>query len=103
MNYFLTFVILSFILSSCCDNSKLVKYNSPTNDTSVDNLKGHLNNFLVARLDSMYADDQNYRLQVDSIQKQYGWESIEMKNLWRIINGDYGQSLPVFQRKVYRA
>jgi uncharacterized protein DUF6624 len=86
MDYFLTFVILSFFLFSCCDNSKLVKYNSPTNDTSVDNVKRRLNNFLVARLDSMYADDQNYRLQVDSIQKQYGWESSQMQNQWKIIN-----------------
>jgi len=36
---------------------------------------GQLNKFLVAELDSIYTDDQKYRVQVDSIMEKYGWES----------------------------
>ncbi len=72
MNRLLTFVILPFILFSCCENSRLVKYNSSANDTSSDRAKQHFNYSLIARLDSMYTDDQDYRLQIDSIQKNMG-------------------------------
>lgn len=48
--------------------------------------EANLNKPLVAELDSIYAEDQKYRLQIDEIQKKYGWESNEMKAHWKIIN-----------------
>ena len=41
---------------------------------------------LVAQLDSIFTEDQKYRLQIEQIQKKYGWESNEMKAHWKIIN-----------------
>ncbi len=46
----------------------------------------NLNKPLVAELDSIYTEDQRYRLQIDEIEKKYGWESNEMKAHWKIIN-----------------
>ena len=46
----------------------------------------NLNKSLVAELDSIYTEDQKYRLQIDEIEKKYGWESNEMKAHWKIIN-----------------
>lgn len=40
---------------------------------------------LVAILDTIFQDDQNYRHQVKVIEEKYGWESDEMKALWKII------------------
>ena len=41
---------------------------------------------LVRILDTIYQEDQKYRLQIDSIEKKFGWKSPEMQNLWKIIN-----------------
>ncbi len=46
----------------------------------------NLNKPLVAELDSIYTEDQKYRLQIDEMEKKYGWESNEMKAHWKIIN-----------------
>jgi hypothetical protein len=46
---------------------------------------GQLNKPLVAKLDSIFTEDQKYRQQIDSIEKRYGWESKEMKSLWKVI------------------
>ena len=40
---------------------------------------------LVAILDTIYQEDQGYRMQIDPIQKEHGWESDEMKALWKVI------------------
>ena len=48
--------------------------------------EANLNKPLVARLDTIYAEDQQYRKQIDGIEKKYGWDSKEMKSLWEIIN-----------------
>lgn len=40
---------------------------------------------LVAKLDSIYEDDQSYRRQISDIDKEFGWESPEMKAHWKII------------------
>ena len=40
---------------------------------------------LVAMLDSVYQEDQKYRMQLREIQEKYGWESDEMKTHWEII------------------
>jgi hypothetical protein len=48
--------------------------------------EANLNKPLIAALDSIYTEDQKYRLQIDEIQKKYGWESNEMIAHWKIIN-----------------
>ncbi len=48
--------------------------------------EAHLNKPLVAQLDSIYTEDQQYRMQIDAIEKKYGWESPEMKAHWELIN-----------------
>ena len=40
---------------------------------------------LVAMLDTIYREDQQYRVQLDTVQKEYGWGSEETKALWSII------------------
>ena len=51
-----------------------------------DKAEANLNKPLVAQLDSIFTEDQKYRLQIDQIEKKYGWESNEMKAHWKIIN-----------------
>lgn len=41
---------------------------------------------LIKILDSINYEDQNYRLQIDAIDKQYGRNSRQMDSLWKIIN-----------------
>ena len=48
--------------------------------------EANLNKPLVAELDSIYTEDQKYRLQIGEIEKKYGWQSNEMKVLWKIIH-----------------
>lgn len=47
--------------------------------------EANLNKPLAAKLDSIYVDDQKYRQQLGETDKKYGWESKEMKDLWKII------------------
>jgi hypothetical protein len=44
------------------------------------------NKLLAAQLDSIFNEDQQYRVQSDEIEKKFGWDSKESKNLWKIIN-----------------
>ena len=46
----------------------------------------NFNKPLVAILDTIYMDDQKYRMQIDGIDAQYGWQSKEMQDLWNIID-----------------
>lgn len=48
--------------------------------------EAHLDKPLVALLDSIYEEDQKYRQQLAVIEEKYGWESEEMKSLWKIIH-----------------
>ena len=48
--------------------------------------EANLNKPLVKQLDSIYTDDQKYRIQIDEIGKKFGYESKEMKALWKIVN-----------------
>lgn len=48
--------------------------------------EANLNRPLAARLDSIYAEDQKYRLKLDSVEKKYGWNSKEVDALWKIID-----------------
>lgn len=41
---------------------------------------------LVAILDTIYQDDQKYRQQIDEIEKQHGYDSKELHQLWKIIS-----------------
>lgn len=47
--------------------------------------EANLNKPLVQQLDSIYKADQTYRLQIDEIEKKYGWKSPEMDAQWKII------------------
>ena len=40
---------------------------------------------MVALLDSIFTEDQKYRLQIDEIQKKFGPQSKEMQAQWKII------------------
>lgn len=41
---------------------------------------------LVAMLDTIFQEDQNYRRQLNGISEKHGWESKEMDSMWQIIN-----------------
>jgi len=41
---------------------------------------------LVAILDTVHREDQEYREKSSTIEKEYGWDSNEMNDLWKIIN-----------------
>lgn len=53
--------------------------------TNKEKAEAKLDKPLVAKLDTIYQEDQKYRQQIDSIEKQHGWESEEMKAHWKII------------------
>lgn len=48
--------------------------------------EANLNKPLVAQLDSIYTEDQKYRKQIDAVEKDFGYDSKEMKALWETIN-----------------
>jgi hypothetical protein len=48
--------------------------------------ESNLNKSLVSKLDSIHTEDQKYRLESEEIEKKYGWESKEVKAIWKIIN-----------------
>jgi hypothetical protein len=48
----------------------------------VDAYESHLNKNLMRELEGISESDQRYRLMMDSVQKAYGWDSEEMKELW---------------------
>jgi hypothetical protein len=47
--------------------------------------EANLNKPLVKTLDSIHSEDQNYRLQIDGIEKKYGHNSKQMDSIWHII------------------
>jgi len=47
--------------------------------------EANFNKPLVVQLDSVYKEDQQYRQQLNDVEKQYGWESNQVKALWAII------------------
>lgn len=49
--------------------------------------EANLNKPLVDILDSIFVDDQKYRLQIDGIEKEYGSQSKELKDHWKFIEG----------------
>jgi len=54
--------------------------------TNKEKAEANLNKPLVKILDSIYVEDQKYRLQLDSISKQFGWKSEEVQAHWKIIH-----------------
>ena len=44
----------------------------------------NLDKVLVAKLDTIYDDDQNFRLQIKEIETKFGQDSKEMKEHWRV-------------------
>lgn len=53
---------------------------------SKDKAELNYNKPLVAQLDSIFTEDQKYRLKIDTVEKEYGWESKEMKFLWKVVD-----------------
>lgn len=51
---------------------EIIKQNKDKDDSN-------LNQPLVAQLDSIFIADQNCRIQIDTIERKYGWESNQMK------------------------
>lgn len=47
--------------------------------------EANLDKPLVAILDQVYYEDQHHRHEIDSVNQKHGWESAEMKALWKII------------------
>ncbi|MFN7115286.1 MAG: DUF6624 domain-containing protein [Saprospiraceae bacterium] len=47
--------------------------------------EANLNKPLVAELETIYEEDQKYRRMIDSIDRNFGMESPEMQQLWKII------------------
>ncbi len=45
----------------------------------------NLNKPLAHQLDSIYEEDQKYRMQIDETEKKFGLKSVEMKALWKTI------------------
>ncbi len=48
--------------------------------------EANLNKVLVAQLDTIYLEDQSYRIQAMSIQKKHGASSKEFRDIWKIAN-----------------
>ena len=48
--------------------------------------EAHLDKPLVAILDTIYTEDQKYRLQLDEIEEKHGWASEEVRVHWKLIN-----------------
>ena len=53
-------------------------------------VEAKLNKPLVAMLDTIYTEDQGGRINIDAIQKQFGWQSKQLDSLWKKI--DYQDS-----------
>lgn len=51
-----------------------------------DKAEANLNKPLAAQLDSIFIDDQEYRKQIDTVEKEFGYDSKEMTALWETIN-----------------
>jgi hypothetical protein len=51
-----------------------------------DNGEISYNKPLAALLDSIFEEDQQYRVQSNELEGRYGWGSKEMRDLWKIIN-----------------
>lgn len=51
-----------------------------------DKADANLNKPLVAQLDSIYIEDRKYRLQLEEIEKKYGWGSKESQLIWETIH-----------------
>jgi hypothetical protein len=49
---------------------------------NVDEFESHLNKPLMKELEAIEESDQRYRMMMDSVQKKFGWDSKEIKDLW---------------------
>lgn len=50
-----------------------------------DKAEANLNKPLAAMLDTIFMEDQNYRIQIGDVEKKYGHDSKEMKEHWKLI------------------
>ncbi|GAB3251880.1 hypothetical protein GCM10027347_10580 [Larkinella harenae] len=54
-------------------------------ETNVDKMEANYDKPLQARLTAIYEEDQKYRKQIDEVGKKHGFESKQMRDLWKII------------------
>jgi hypothetical protein len=54
--------------------------------TNKEKAEANLDKKLVAILDTIYMTDQKYRLQIDSVGNEYGWESTELESFTKVID-----------------
>ena len=54
--------------------------------TNKEKAEANLDKTLVAILDTIYRMDQKYRLQIDSVANEYGWESTELESFTKVID-----------------
>ena len=79
----LTFIgLLVFLLAFGQDTGKY----SELKEANKQKAEANLDKELVAILDTIYQEDQKYRMQLDEIEKKHGRESDEMNVLWEIIH-----------------
>lgn len=58
-----------------------------------DKAEEYFNKPLVQQLDSIYIDDQKYRMQVSELEKKYGWNSKELQDHWNKVNRTDAENL----------
>lgn len=75
----ITILVLFFIIISCGTNIK------PVSNVEKNKPEAKLYMRLVQQLDSIFEDDQKYRMKLNEIEKKYRWESKEMKENWKAI------------------
>ena len=51
------------------------------------------NKELAHELDTIYEDDQKYRMQLEEVEQKYGWQSNETRDLWNVINAKDAENL----------
>ena len=71
----LLFILIS-IISSCGEQQNTPNIPKESFDYSV----------LKSELDSIYNDDQNYRLALDDLEEKYAWDSDEVQAQWQLIH-----------------
>lgn len=49
-------------------------------------IESSLNKELIAILDTIHQEDQKYREESQVLEKKYGWDSKEVKDVWKTIN-----------------
>jgi len=86
-------LIIFILLFAGCKQSSRGDNTNTSKDVLVIDLKE------VARLlDSISVEDQKHRYEIDPISEKFGWDSDEMKNLWKIMNKTDSSNLVIVEQ-----